>query len=673
MGKTVSRRLMDGAATRTFDTGTPRVAPTVTPSRLLQISLAAYLALCPLAASAWIWPEHRDIAAKALRDLPAGERATLDAMWAATRELAGKQVCAEIVDSGAEPTFKIAHPDWEKVCVDFASLPALAGDHSCSSEDLWLAVSKEQWSVKVVWVASRTKALLAEAVDTDQRDNVWNLSHLAMQYVDPHYLTRAEGNNAHFLVPRAPVEAKENLDGYLTKVLSPSTEINATGLYADYHMLALQLAAQYRAAPAVDRADLARRALVAEGVALHFLEDSFSSGHYAATWGGSAWQKGTHDLYSTIGLTTMTWAGELFASHGDAHMTERDMKVAAVTVRRSLAQLANVAAGRVPLEGRALSANERAVEALNFCKADHLPPPPEDVVARAAASMVLQSSPVPAGGKDEIHPPRARADMGPFVGAISGYSFGAALGGYDSWANTRLRSEFEIGVRAGYGLEGLLTTSMDGQMWVQVSFLADPVQLDLGCSTCPGGSRKSPAIPRVPARNSLKLALRMPYYVVPFDLLVLAPTLMLASPQALQSVVFASAAGGLLSIERRFQTGIGTFQLMAGREVGLTLWGYTGHTDQWSYTEKPPSQQSPPLIVNYKSLEFDFPVLEYVPPRAFATTLSLAAEFQVGFSVEFPQGAYFVNGSGPYGLGPSWLIYLRVRLDARKYFGGSSD
>lgn len=89
--------------------------------------------------------------------------------------------------------------------------------------------------------------------------------------------------------------------------LSTAAEINATGLYADYHALALCLAALYHAAPAGERADLARRALVAEGVALHFLEDSFSPGHYSATWGGAAWQKGSHDLYSTIGLTTMTW------------------------------------------------------------------------------------------------------------------------------------------------------------------------------------------------------------------------------------------------------------------------------------------------------------------------------------------------------------------------------
>jgi len=412
-------------------------------------------------------------------------------------------------------------------------------------------------------------------------------------------------------------------------------------------------------------------------VALHFLEDSFSSGHYAATWGSAAWQKGTHDLYSTIGLTTMTWGGDLFASHGDGHMTEQDMKVAAATVRQSLSQVAMAAEGRIPVGGGAITADETAVAKLNFCKEEHLPTVPADPVARSATAMILRSSPVPAGGENEIHPPRSRAEMGPFVGAISGYTFGTAFGGYDSWANTRLRSEFEIGARFGYGLEGLLTRNADGQMWLQAELVADMAQLDLGCTTCTpypvaaSGQRTDPAVPRVGARSALKLALRMPYYVVPFDLILLAPVLMFTAPEALQSVVFASASGGLLTIQRRWATSIGTFQFMAGREVGLTLWGYTGRTNQFIYTPTPNPNDLE--VVNYRSLEWDFPVFEYIPPTVFATTLALAAEFQAGFSVEFPNGAALKNAGTPFSLGPSWLVYLRFRLDARKYFGGASD
>jgi len=633
------------------------------------VFVATILMLMPAPARAWIWPEHRDIAAAAVGDLPAVQRKTLDTMWDEARALGGKQVCAKLVDPGAQPDTK--YGDWDGICVDFASFPALAADHSCSADELWADVSKEPWAVKVVWVAARTKERLASAKNAAQAEDAWSLSHLAMQYVDTRYLTRAEGNNAHFLVPRAKVEDKEDLDVYLARVLLPATEINATGLYTEYHMLALRLAALYHGAPASERADLARRALVAEGVALHFLEDSFSSGHYSSIWGGPAWAKGTHDYYSTVGLTTMTWKGDLFASHGDAHMTEEDMKVAAVTVRQSLAQVASAAEGRMPLASRAISPAEKEIEALDFCKAEHLPPPPDDAVAKSASAMILQSTPVPAAGKDEIHPPRVRADMGPFVGAIAGASVGTALGGYDSWANSRLRPEFEVGARVGLGLEGLLTMNMDGQVWLQGEIVVDPVQLDLGCSTCPGGKRTNVAVPRVSSRSALKLSLRMPYYVLPFDLVLLAPIMMLTSPEALQSVVFAAAGGGILPIQRRIATSWGTFQFMAGREVGLTLWGYTGHTNQFIVT--PTSDRADVFVVDYNSLEWDFPVFEFVPPRAFANTLALAAEFQLGFSVEFPQKAAIHSTGAPFSLGPSWNIYLRFRLDARKYFGGSPD
>jgi hypothetical protein len=636
---------------------------------LAALICAALVTLMPAPARAWIWPEHRDIAAAAVGDLPPVQRKTLDTMWDEARALGGKQVCAKLVDPGAQPNTK--YGDWDGICVDFASFPALAADHSCSADELWSDVSKEPWALKVVWVAERTKERLASAKNAAQTEDAWSLSHLAMQYVDTRYLTRAEGNNAHFLVPRGPVENKETLAGYLDRVLLPATEINATGLYTEYHMLALRLAALYHEAPASERADLARRALVAEGVALHFLEDSFSSGHYSSIWGGAAWAKGTHDFYSTVGLTTMTWKGDLFASHGDAHMSEQDMKVAAVTVRQSLAQVASAAEGRMPLASRAISPAEKEIEALNFCKAEHLPPPPDDAVAKSASAMILLNTPVPAAGKDGIHPPRVRADMGPFVGAIAGASLGTALGGYDSWANTRMRSEFEVGARVGLGLEGLLTMNMDGQIWLQGEIMVDPVQLDLGCSTCTGGKRTNVAVPRVSSRSALKLSLRMPYYVLPFDLVLLAPIMMLTSPEALQSVVFAAAGGGLLPIQRRIATSWGTFQFMAGREVGLTLWGYTGHTNQFIVT--PSSDRADVFVVDYNSLEWDFPVFEFVPPRAFANTLALAAEFQLGFSVEFPQKAAIHATGAPFGLGPSWNIYLRFRLDARKYFGGSPD
>jgi hypothetical protein len=68
---------------------------------------------------------------------------------------------------------------------------------------------------------------------------------------------------------------------------------------------------------------LAAQALATESFALHFIEDAFSAGHVAGSWGGVAERKGTHDYYCEAGLDGSTWAGTLQTLKGDAHMRPR--------------------------------------------------------------------------------------------------------------------------------------------------------------------------------------------------------------------------------------------------------------------------------------------------------------------------------------------------------------
>ena len=619
-------------------------------------------------ARAWMWCEHRDIGVTAIQGLPPADRAQLEALWASLKKEAGPQVCPTLVNAGAAP--RTAFGDWNGICLDFPSYPALGGDHSCSTGDLRAVTENEDWALRVAWVAEWSKQRFAEAPNQAARIDAWNKSHLAMQFVDPRYLTRAASNNAHFLEPREHVADAETLDGYVKRALAPDAAINATAIYVQYHAIAMRLAAQWRVAPEAARPDLARRALLAEGIALHFLQDSFSAGHYAATWGDSAWQKGTHDLYCVQGLTSQTWGGDLFASHGDAHMTDHDRAVAGAVIGRSLSQFAGAASGTVAVSAGPSTKEEREIEDVNFCAVKSLPSMPTDPVAYSAALVTLKDSPIPSGDQNDIHPPRARADIGFFGGVIAGIAAGPAWGGFDTSAGWRFRSELEVGARFGYGLQGVLTTNMDGQLWAQASFVSDPAQLDASCPGCPGGTRSNQALPRVPARSALKLTFRMPYYVLPFDLILLGPVMYLVSPVAAQDVVFRATGGGLWTLQRPISTSIGTFQFMAGREVGFTLWGM-GDPNQFVAT--PVDGQS--LLVDFKQLELDFPVFEYAPPRAFATTLALAAQVQLGFTVQLAPKAWLPQqNNAPYdGLGASWFVYLRLRLDARKYFGGSPE
>lgn len=62
-----------------------------------------------------------------------------------------------------------------------------------------------------------------------------------------------------------------------------------------------------------------------------------------------------------------------------------------------------------------------------------------------------------------------------------------------------------------------------------------------------------------------------------------------------------------------------------------TWTGRSGSRQRWWRTDP-----AVPRVGSRSALNLDFLVLEYVPPRVFATTLALAAEMQLGFNVEFP-------------------------------------
>ena len=120
--------------------------------------------------------------------------------------------------------------------------------------------------------------------------------------------------------PRTDTTPRE----YAELSLDPAPTISAVGVYAWFHLSALQKAtrlANESLAPA-ERQALARAMLADEGFALHFLEDTFAAGHVAGTWGDVSQRKGTHDHYNEAGLEVFTWGGGSVSAvlMGDAHM-----------------------------------------------------------------------------------------------------------------------------------------------------------------------------------------------------------------------------------------------------------------------------------------------------------------------------------------------------------------
>ena len=272
----------------------------------------AAVVLAPGRAGAFIYPEHRDITAEALQNLPPDQQALLAQLWAAARTGRESRYCATTVDGDGRE-----NPS----CIDLAAWPAIAGDHSCSPDQLIQKTLTSDWILKVGGVAAATKVGLEKAKTRGDALNEWAASNLNFQFVDREYASRAGANNGHFLMTRT----SDDLGEYLQRIFAPDAEPSAIALYVYYHLGAMALSQGWATADASARPELARRILATEAFALHFLKDSFAAGHVGGSWGNVAERKGTHDYYSEIGLDTSAWDGSRLLLGGDAHMRPEDL------------------------------------------------------------------------------------------------------------------------------------------------------------------------------------------------------------------------------------------------------------------------------------------------------------------------------------------------------------
>lgn len=630
----------------------------------LRVALTLAITLVSVPATAWIYPEHRDIMARALQDLPQEQQRFFAALWSDARNGHEPRYCQEMVTGDGRSA----------VCIDLAAWPAIAGDHSCSPDKFLAETLPSDWILKVAGVGAATKVGLENAKNRDARLNQWALSNLKLQYVDADYVGRAAANNGHFLIPRTT----NNLDEYLAAALAEGTEPNAIGLYLYYHLGALGLAQQWAAAtePGV-RTSLARQVLATEAFAVHFLEDTFSAGHVAGSWGSAAERKGTHDYYCEFGLDTGAWDGTPMVLLGDAHIRPQDLQRTAGVVALSLTQVYDAAHSAGPAAKAAHSIEPAAAKdaaAFDSCTATRQPAATVTAKALPAAIPIVEKTPVAGRGKDDVHVPHFRQEIGPFVGFSGDLTGGAAFGGYQSGnAAARWYATAEIEFRIGVGLEALTGSTGAGQAFLGIGYSYATPQ------NGPSDSQFAAAgVPVVPARRGITARLRVPFYVIPFDLLIVAPILAWASPSAMTNMGIVAASGGLLRYERAFNTPIGAFQLLIGREVAATFWGYWGDGVESLGVIAPGATvpyNSDLVFLSYRVLGLDFPTLEYRPLREYSTNQALTFAIQIGWGVEFPnQVRYQSKLTLPAATGPTpelataWMIYLRIHFDTRYYF-----
>ena len=342
------------------------------------------------------------------------------------------------------------------------------------------------------------------------------------------------------------------------------------------------------------RAQVALAALADEAFALHFLEDSFAAGHMAGTWGKAAVRKGTHDYYNARGLETVTWSGHRFVAQGDAYMQPQDAERAATAVRDSLAQLTAALDGKVDTDAVVDASEETEPDAFDICQQLHFPALAGTVAEIRALLPIIVQTPVPALGPGPGELPRFHAELGPFVG-VSAALRGVALAGGFGATQTGMSTTggLEGAVRVGLGLEGVLNEAGDGLVFAEAGLRQDASTL--GAATVPG-------------RGALTARLRVPFWLLPGDLVLVAPVLALSAPQTLEKMAVQAANGGLIPWQAGIATPLGRFQFVLGREVGLSL--YRSRRDDPMRIEMPGVGPSNATFVSLRSLQVELPILD---------------------------------------------------------------
>lgn len=599
-------------------------------------------ALAPMTVWAWLYPEHRDITLLAMKMLEPDQRSQLEALWSEARRGHEDRLCAQMADSaqGQKPS-----------CIDYAAWPAIAGDHSCSAQEMLHDVLVEPWILKVAAIGGTLDVRLASAKRRDQRLNAVRRSDIEFLRADPAYVTRAKSNDAHFLLARPNVAIDPEI--YMSIVLGPGAELNAVGTYTYYHERALAAAARTseRHLSLEVQEKVALAALANEAFALHFLEDSFAAGHIAGNWGSTAIRKGTHDFYSEHGVEVTTWNGAEFVTLGDAYLEPESEERVATAVRDSLAQLANALAGKLQIGPD----NDENIEpaTFNVCQETHSSTALTNKQEMELVVPIIAQTPIPGLGNVPGQLPRFRSELGPFMGisaAVLGQGMNGGLG--INQFGTSGTGGLETSIQVGLGLEGVLDESGDGLVFAGLGYRRD-------------GAAQGEAT--IPGRGALTLGVRAPFWLVPGDIVVAAPLLAVVSRNTLEKMAVQASNGGLIPWQSGLATPIGRFQFILGREARIN-W-YALSRDNPMVLNTPDVAPLGTTLVAVSSMQVDFPVVEYQPLRSFSRnqTSSLLVQFYVGFdkptqtAVVSPLGALTPN------LRTVGLTGIRVAFDWRYY------
>ena len=602
---------------------------------------------------AWIFPEHRDISLLAVSKLTPEERGILEKLWSEART--GNE-------AKLSPTVIVPQQGLKPTQLDFASWTGIAGDHSCSSENMLNSILYSKWVLKVADIAAVLKSDLKKAKNNSEIINAIRNSDIRFQRVDVDYATRAGANSVHFLLERD--STTEDSKKYLDECMRPGANLNALGVYVLYHNHALKKALEYSKGnlSLSQRSPIILAALADEAFAIHFLEDAFASGHIAGTWGSSALKKGTHDYYNERGLEVLTWNGTDMVVMGDAYMRPSDADTAAKTVKMSLEQFLSASVGDLDLNQNSDLNASNGPDTLNVCKNNYMPP---NNLYYSPFKKILLRTPIPglASGKGSL--PRFRSEKGFFLGASTTVNLSTIFGGFgETQRNQGGIGGLEANLMIGYGLEGIMNESGDGLIFLQLGWREDSPSRSSRLNDASGVQTNS-ITSYFPGRSAFNIKLRLPFWLLPGDLILATPIVGLLSPKTLQKMLVTAGNGGLIPWQSGLATPIGRFQFMAGREIGISLYGLRKTPDALLV----PGPDSTTVLLSYRSTKLEFPFLEYRPVRSFSQNQTSSLKIQFSFGVDLP---YKVKEIEPQKapsikLKPVWNITMRILFHYRHY------
>ena len=524
------------------------------------------------------YPEHRDIAGTAIEGLSPARKAALNSLWEEARRATRS---ARLRAALGRPAGRPRLPRPRRVARRLGRLLLLR-------DDMLKSVLEKKWALGVARVAADLEKDLAKYKNEIDRRNWVTRSDLRAPDRGPRYSTRAGANNSHFLLARETDDVREFL------IASANTRRPAERpRHLDVeHVAALRLAAAWAAGkiPGADRPRPRARSSRLEIYGVHFLEDSFAAGHVAGAGETSRRARGRTTTTTWTASTRATGPASPASSSATRTCAPSDRERARDAIGASLAQVLDALDPAWPLSPSAKAfpstgptAWRRSTPARAWsCRRC---PRTSDRGSRGSRDAFSKTTPVPGRGRRTGLSPASAPRSAPSSASRAG---SAAVmrrpshGGFlrrPADRRDRRRSAGRPRPR-GHPRGGGRRSDLPAGRHPPAAEQRNRLRRMHGRGTVAGIALQSPA------RKAVSVRFRMPFWLIPGDLLLAAPLVAPFDMNRYTKMAMRAASGGLIPWQAGLSTFFGRVQFILGREVGVQFFGYRAERTSFSFRSR---------------------------------------------------------------------------------------